>query len=118
MSHVVQIQTQVRDAAAVRAACQRLGLPAPIQGKTKLFSGEVTGLAVLLPNWQYPIVADPASGQIKLDNYQGRWGDRRHLDRFLQAYAVELAHAEARKKGHVCTEHTLADGSNQPADGR
>ena len=55
ISHTVQIQTKIRDAAAVRAACQRLGLPAPIQGKTKLFSGEVTGLAVLLPNWQYPV---------------------------------------------------------------
>ena len=45
MSHIVQIQTQIKDATAVRAACQRLGLAEPIQGKTKLFSGEATGLA-------------------------------------------------------------------------
>ena len=43
MSHVVTIKTTVRDAAAVRAACQRLGLPARVQGKTRLFSGEVEG---------------------------------------------------------------------------
>lgn len=111
MSHIVQIQTEIRDAAAVRAACQRLGLPAPIEGKTKLFSGEATGLAVQLPDWQYPVVADLSSGRVQYDNFQGRWGEQRHLDRFLQAYAVELARAEARKKGHVCTEHTLANGS-------
>ena len=48
MSHIVRVQAQVKDAAAVRAACQRLGLPAPVQGTTRLFSGEVTGLAVQL----------------------------------------------------------------------
>lgn len=111
MSHIVTIKTEVRDTAAVRAACQRLGVPAPAQGKTRLFSGEVAGLAVQLKNWTYPVVCDTASGQLKYDNFQGRWGDPRELDRFLQIYAVERAKIEARKKGHVCTEQTLADGS-------
>jgi hypothetical protein len=111
VSHIVTIKTEVRDAAAVRAACQRLGLPVPVQGKAKLFGGEVEGLAVQLPDWQYPVVADLASGQLKYDNFGGRWGEQKHLDRFLQAYAVERAKIEARKKGHVCTEQTLADGS-------
>jgi len=62
LSHVVTVKTQIRDASAVMAACQRTGLPAPVQGKTRLFSGEVEGLAVQLPDWQYPIVADLASG--------------------------------------------------------
>ena len=43
MSHVVTIKTEVRDAAAVRAACRSLSLAEPIQGKTKFFSGEVEG---------------------------------------------------------------------------
>jgi hypothetical protein len=111
MSHIVTLNVQVKDAAAVRAACQRLGLPAPVQGKTRLFSGEVTGLAVELPDWNYPVVADLATGQVKFDNYGGRWGDQQHLDRFLQAYACEKAKIEARRRGHQCTEQTLADGS-------
>ncbi len=111
MSHIVRIHTQVRDVVAVRAACQRLGLPAPVQGKTKLFSGEAEGLAVQLPDWMYPVVCDTATGQVKFDNFNGRWGDQRHLDRFLQAYACEKAKAEARRRGHVCTEQSLADGS-------
>jgi hypothetical protein len=111
VSHIVVVKTEIRDAAAVRAACKRLGLAEPVQGSTKLFSGEVTGLAVQLPEWQYPIVADLATGQLQFDNFGGRWGDEHQLDRFLQAYAVEVARAEARKKGHTCTEQTLADGS-------
>jgi hypothetical protein len=111
ISHVVQIQAQIRDAAAVRAACQRLGLPAPVHGKTQLFSSESVGLAIQLPNWQYPIVADLTTGQVKYDDFQGRWGEKRHLDRFLQAYACEKAKIEARRHGHSVTETTLANGS-------
>ena len=111
MSHLVTIKSEVRDATAVRAACQRLGLAEPVQGTTKLFSGEVTSLTVQLPEWQYPVVAELASGQLQFDNFNGRWGDPKHLDRFLQAYAVEKARLEARKKGCLCTEQTLADGS-------
>ena len=111
MSHIVQVQAQVKDAAAVRAACQRLGLAEPVQGTTKLFSGEATGLAVQLPNWQYPIVADLATGQLKFDNFGGRWGDEQNLARFLQIYAAEKVKIESRKKGHLVTETQLADGS-------
>ena len=39
------------------------------------------------------------------------WGAQQHLDAFLQAYAVERAKIEARRKGHTCTEQQLADGS-------
>jgi len=111
LSHIVSIQTEVRDAAAVRAACKRLGLAEPVQGTTRLFSGQVTGLAVQLPNWQYPVVCDTATGKLNYDNFGGHWGDQKHLDSFLQSYAVEKAKIEARKKGHAVTEQQLADGS-------
>jgi hypothetical protein len=111
VSHIVTIKTEVRDAAAVRAACKRLGLPQPVHGTTELFSGEVTGLAVELPDWRYPAVCDTETGQVHFDNYNGRWGDQEHLDRFLQSYAVEKARIEARKKGHTVTEQQLQDGS-------
>ena len=88
MSHIVQIQTQVKDAAAVRAACQRLNLPAPVQGKVELFSGEVEGLAVQLPDWVYPVVVDLPTGEIKVDDFGGRWGDRKHLDKLLPSVCL------------------------------
>jgi len=111
VSHVVTVHTQIKDVAAVRAACQRLNLPAPVQGTTKLFDGEATGLAVQLPEWVYPVVANLASGELRYDNFQGRWGDQKHLDRFLQTYAVCAATIEARRRGHSVTEQKLANGA-------
>ena len=111
MSHVVSIQTEVRDPDAIAAACRRLSLPEPVRGIAKLFDGEATGLLVRLPDWLYPVVADTTTGQLRYDNYAGVWGDPQHLDRFLQHYAVEKARLEARKRGHSVVEQALPDGS-------
>lgn len=75
MSHIVEIRTQVRDAAAARAACQRLQLPEPQQGTFKLYNSEATGLGVLLPKWHYPVVCELATGQLRYDNFEGYWKD-------------------------------------------
>ena len=111
MSHVVSIETKVRDMAGIQAACRRLRLSEPAQGKARLFSGEVTGVVVNLPGWEYPIVCDLSSGQVQFDNFQGRWGDRRELDKFIQAYATEKVKSEARRKGLSVMEQSLADGA-------
>ncbi len=111
MSHVVQIQTQVRDAGAVRAGCARRGLDEPVEGEVKLFSETVTGLAVRLRDWRYPVVFNVATGETKLDNFEGRWGKQERLDEFLQAYAIEVTKIEARRKGYSVIEQPLVDGS-------
>jgi hypothetical protein len=111
MSHIVEIRTEVRDPLSVAAACDRLRLPPPVPGEHRLYSGTVTGLAVQLPDWRYPVVCDTATGQLRYDNYRGHWGDQSHLNRLLQAYAVERAQLEARRRGHTVTEQSLADGS-------
>jgi hypothetical protein len=111
MSHIVTIETEVRDAAAVQAACERLKLPAPAEGTHELYSGTVQGLAVQLPGWMYPVVFNLNTGKVDFDNFNGRWGKPEELDRFLQAYAVEKAKLEARLKGHTVTEQSLANGS-------
>src|SRR5262249_34167212 len=112
MSHIVQIQTQIRDPLAVAAGCRRLGLAEPVLGTAELFAGqEVSGLSVQLPGWRYPVVCDLANGQVRYDNFAGRWGDQKELDRLLQAYAVEKVRIEARQRGHTVTEQALADGS-------
>ena len=111
MSHIVQIKTQVRDAETVRAACQRLGLPQPVLGTFPLFSAVASGLAVQLADWRYPAVCQLDTGQVQYDNYGGHWGEQQELDRFLQAYAVEKAKLEARRKGHSISEQFLQDGS-------
>jgi hypothetical protein len=76
-----------------------------------LFTSHATGLAVQLPKWRYPAVCDLATGQVQYDNFRGHWGEQKHMDAFVQAYAVEKAKVECRRKGHTCTEQTLSDGS-------
>ena len=57
------------------------------------------------------MVCDTASGQVRYDNFNGRWGEQARLDALLQAYAAEKAKLEARRRGRTVTEQTLADGS-------
>jgi hypothetical protein len=61
MSHIVEIQAEVRDPAAVAAACRRLALPEPAHGTARLFEGEAAGLLVKLPGWLYPLVCEIGS---------------------------------------------------------
>ena len=111
MSHVVEIQTEVRNVDALHAGCRRLRWPPPEHKEVALFSSRRTGWAVQLPDWKYPVVCDTDTGQTWFDNYEGRWGEQRHLDRFLQIYAVETAKLEARKAGHTASEKLQSDGS-------
>ena len=111
MSHIVSITTRVTDPLALAAACRRLGLQEPTAGTAALYSGQATGLVVQLPGWHYPVVVDPAVGEVTFDNYNGAWGSQAELDRLLQAYVVEKTRAEARRAGHTLTEQRLTDGS-------
>ncbi|MBI1313078.1 DUF1257 domain-containing protein [bacterium] len=111
MSHIVTITTEIRDGTALSSACRRLQLEPPRQQTVRLFSREVTGTTVRLPDWRYPVVCHLATGQLDYDNFEGRWGNRAHLNRLLQTYAVEKTRIEARRAGHSVTEQELADGS-------
>jgi hypothetical protein len=111
LSHIVEIKTEVRDEQAVKAACARLNLAPPVNKSARLFNETVSGLCIELPGWQYPIVANLQTGQLQYDNYNGHWGEQKHLNAFLQGYAVEKSKIEARKKGHMVTETALQDGS-------
>ncbi len=68
-------------------------------------------MLVKLPGWLYPAVVHVDTGRVQFDNYNEAWGRQEHLDRFLQAYAVERARIEARRRGHSVVEQPLADGS-------
>lgn len=111
MSHIVQIKTEVRDETAVQSACKRLHLPRATRGTFELYSSTETGLGIELPHWKYPVIANTETGQLRFDNYNGRWGSQEFLDQFLQGYAVEKSKIEARKKGHSVLEQRLEDGS-------
>ena len=100
MSHIVTIKTEVRDAEAVKAACRRLGLPEPVHGTARLFEGEATGLLVRLPGWLYPaVVRHRPPARSATTTTSGQWGDPKHLDAFLQAYADREGHDRGQEAG-------------------
>ena len=111
MSHIVQIQTEVRSEEAVQAACKRLQLSPAQRGTFELYGSTETGLGIQLKDWRYIVVANTDSGLLSFDNYEGRWGEQLHLDRFIQRYSVEAATIAARKQGHSVSEQALEDGS-------
>ena len=111
MSHIVTIKTQLRDPAALAAACRRLGHAEPVQGTAQLYSESATGWIVQLPDWLYPVVIQPESGEAHYDNYNGAWGEPAELNKLLQAYAVEKAKIEARRAGNSVAEQALPNGS-------
>ena len=56
-----------------------------MEGKTRLFSGEVEGFAVHSPDWLYPVAFETGTDQAHFDNFNERWGKRAELDRYLTA---------------------------------
>lgn len=112
MSHIVTVQTPVRDPLAIQSACTRLKLPVLVYWPAKLFIGEKTGWAVKLTDWIHPVVCNTDTGEVDFDNCGGKWGKQQELNKFLQAYAVEKAKLEARKAGNTTTEQQLLDGSD------
>jgi hypothetical protein len=111
MSHIAVIQVEIRDLDAIKSACRRLNLKEPIYGKATIFETELIGIIVKLPGWIYPVVCRLDTGELKYDNYDENWGEKKHLDRFVQMYGVEKATLEARRKGYSVVEQPLADGS-------
>jgi hypothetical protein len=95
MSHLVTIRTEVR---------------APVHRTVRLFRDEATGLAVELSGWRYPVVCQTETGELRYDNFSGRWGAEQELHRFQQTYAIEKAKLELRRQGHTPLEQVLADG--------
>ena len=112
MSHIVTIRVEVKDFDAIQAACRRLALKQPSYGRAEIFNTTVEGVLVELGNdWIYPVVCILETGEVKYDNFEGTWGDEKHLHRFVQMYSVEKATLEARRKGYGVIEQPLADGS-------
>ena len=117
MSHVATITLEFRDPAALADAAAACGL-ALAEDTVTFFDGtRVTGTALRLPGWQYPVVVD-AQGRLFYDHYEGRWGDLAHLHRFQQAYGEAATRRFAHAQGFRVTRTVQADGTVRLALGR
>ena len=109
MSRVVTLTSQVRDGKALLAACRHLNLAEPVLGAYPLFSEVASGFAVRLPGWKYPAVFQLDTGLVKFDSSDGLSGEQTELDKLLEAYSLEIAAVEARRKGCQVGKRQLQD---------
>lgn len=76
----------------------------------RLFTSSATGWGVKLKGWRYPTVFNTDTGEVKFDNYGGKWGDEKRLNEFKQRCSVESAIMRAELEGRKYTETKLDDG--------
>ena len=106
MSHTVKAKVKCKNAAALAAACVRLGLELKQPTTVKLFAGNSVpnAYAVQLPGWSYPLAISADTGEVSYDNYNGHWGAQSVLDGFLNRVGAEAVKLEARRRGQVVQE--------------
>ena len=117
MSHFTDIETRVRDIAAVRAACAELGLQVLENAEARGYAqNKVRGDFVIQLNGPYDValqrddngnyrfVADLWQGHVEKELGQG-------FGRLKQLYGVHKATIEARRKGLSVRRRKLPNGS-------
>jgi hypothetical protein len=117
MSHFTSIQTQIRDIAALRAACTELGVEL-IENAVARGYGRNTqkGDFVIRLKGPYDIAVNKQQDEtfgLTTDWYAGHVEKEvgANFGRILQLYGVCKAQAEARRKGYTTRRQTLGDGS-------
>ncbi len=117
MSHFATVETQVRDAAALKNACAELGLQVLENAEARGYGvNKQHGDLVIRLKGPYDIAVNKQpDGNYGLTT--DWWGGHvetevgKDYGRLLQLYAVHKAQIEARKKGLTCRRSALADGS-------
>lgn len=117
MSHFATVETQVRDAAALKNACAELGLQVLDNAVARGYgSNSAKGDLVIRLQGPYDIALNrQPDGNYGLTT--DWWGGHvekevgKDYGKLLQLYAVHKAQIEARKKGLTCRRQALGDGS-------
>jgi hypothetical protein len=111
MSHVATVKVRLKDAACLEAACRELGVSLRNEPhEVALFSGSIRAKASFaLPGWIYPVAVQD-DGQVKYDNYGGRWGPMGELNKVLVRYSELVAVRHARRLGMKIRREELPGG--------
>ncbi len=117
MSHTTTVELEYTDEEALIQALDATGFPYQKNKTVQLYSSKHTGIAVNLPGWKYPIVLEKTDSgyRLRYDNYNGRWGDQKTLDSFMQKlarkYAEKVAQKYAKRLGGRITKKRDKKGS-------
>jgi len=117
MSHFTEIQTEIRDIAALRAACSELGFELLQDVEARGYgSNRHHGKHVIRLKGPYDVALNlDASGRLALTT--DWWGGHvekevgKNYGRLLQMYGVHKATRDARRRGHTVRRRQLQDGS-------
>lgn len=97
MSHIATIEIQIKDPEALAEACREMGATITHNAEVTIYKTSVTGTAIQLPGWVYPVVLRDT--ELIYDNYEGQWGDIAHLKRLRQLYTTKATIRAARRMG-------------------
>lgn len=97
MSHIATIEIQIKDPEALAEACRDMGATLTHDTEVNIYQTTVTGTAIQLPGWIYPVVL--RGTELIYDNYEGQWGDIAHLKRLRQLYTTKATIRAARRMG-------------------
>jgi hypothetical protein len=116
MSHWTKIETQIRDAAALREACGELGLELLENTQARGYGdNRITADLVIRLKGPYDIALQRGGSGYGLTT--DWWGGHvekevgKDYGRLLQLYGVHKTRLEARRKGFMVQRRTLGDGS-------
>jgi len=74
----------------------------------KTYSGDV----IQLPGWQYPIVVETPE-TVRMDHFDGRWGDMAHFSRLKHSYAVHASIRAVERTGRRVLQRIEQNGHVQ-----
>jgi hypothetical protein len=109
ISHIAEIEVEIKDTDALKTACVRCGAEFIGMGTHRVFVTDRKGIAVKPKGWTYPVVF--ADGKAAVDNFNGHWGDMAEFKKLRQTYAVEVAKKAAKRQGMNVREQQQKDGS-------
>jgi len=117
MSHFATIQTEIKDSAALRAACEEMGLPVEENAEARgYYTNRTPGEFVIRLKGPYDIAVNrDGNGNYTLttDWWEGHVEKEvgPQFGRLRQLYAVHKASVEARRKGYTVQRRKLNNGS-------
>ena len=117
MSHFTEIKTQIKDIAALRSACQEMGLTLLQNAEARgYYENNTKGDYVIQLKGPYDIAVNKqADGTFGLaaDLWQGHVEQEvgQGYGKLLQLYGVHKAMQEARKKGHLIRRSQQQNGA-------
>lgn len=97
MSHIVTIQTELKNKESIQEVCKALNVQYLGQKTTKYYNTTKSGIAVQFRNWKYPVTIQE-NGSVYFDNYQGSWGNKKDLDAFINEYSLVETVGKLKKK--------------------